>query len=133
VPIGGGVDAPARNRTLVIDDDPAVRRVMQRSLELANFDVVVAAGGEEGLAILERDPAIGLILLDLAMPGLNGWGFLKVQRAHPRLSRIPTVVVSGSTLEDDEDILATVVLRKPVARDHLISVVGSYCQPKQPA
>ena len=112
----------------MVDDDPAVRQVLQRSLEQAHFDVAVADDGQEALKLLEADPTIGLVLLDLTMPGLNGWGFLQAQRANPELAAIPTVVVSGSALDDDEDILRALVLRKPIAREHLLSVVGSYCR-----
>ena len=121
------------NRTLIIDDDPVVRRMFQRSLELAQFDVVVAASGEEGLRMLDQDPTISLILLDLTMPGMDGWSFLQIQRDDPKIAEIPTVVVSGSTLATEEELGATAFLRKPVARDHLLTVVSAFCKPRDAA
>ena len=121
---------PSRNRVLVVDDDAVVRRVMQRSLDLAGFDVVVACGGEEGLRILRQDPTIGLVLLDLMMPGMNGWAFLQAQRADERLAAIPTIILSGSVICPPGELEAADFLRKPVTRDHLISVVASYCTPR---
>ena len=122
---------PLRSRTLIIDDDPVVRRMFQRSLELAQFDVVVAASGEEGLRILDQDPTISLILLDLTMPGMDGWSFLQTQRDDPKIAEIPTVVVSGSTLATEEELGATAFLRKPVTRDHLLTVVSAFCKPRE--
>ena len=122
--------AVTRNRILVVDDDPVVRRMWQRSLELANFDVTVACNGAEGLKRLREDPTVGVVLLDLMMPVMDGWEFLRQQRAAPELAGIPTVVVSGSSLSPEEALMAVPLLRKPVARDHLISVVASYCTPR---
>ena len=125
-------DAPfSRNRVLVVDDDPVVRLMFQRSLELAKFDVMVASGGAEGLRILRDDQTIGLVLLDLTMPGMDGWRFLQEQRADSRLSTIPTIILSGSTLAQNlhEELQVADFLRKPVGRERLISVVGAYCKP----
>jgi CheY-like chemotaxis protein len=88
----------SRNRVLVVDDDPVVRRMFQRSLDLAEFDVVVACNGAEGLTILREDDTIGLVLLDLTMPGMDGWAFLQEQRADSRSATIPTIILSGPTL-----------------------------------
>jgi two-component system chemotaxis sensor kinase CheA len=115
---------------LVVDDDPVVRRMFQRSLELAQFDVVVACNGAEGLRILREDATIGLVLLDLTMPAMDGWGFLQEQRADSLVATIPTIILSGSTLAQNlrEELQVADFLQKPIGRDHLISVVGSYCQ-----
>ena len=120
-----------RNRILVVDDDPVVRRMFQRSLELARFQVVVASGGAEGLQMLQTDPTIGLVLLDLMMPDMDGWRFRHAQRDNPVLARIPTVIVSGSTLGHivHAELQAADYLLKPVARAHLLSVVSAYCKP----
>ena len=118
-----------RNRTLVVDDDPVVRRMWHRSLELARFDVVAACDGAAALARLREDATIGLVLLDLMMPVMDGWEFLRAQRADATIAGIPTVVVSGSSPSAEEELNVAAVLRKPVARDQLLSVVGSYCTP----
>ena len=107
--------------------------MFQRSLERAQFDVVVACDGAEGLRILRDDDSIGLVLLDLTMPGMDGWDFLQEQRADSRLATIPTIILSGSTLARNlhEEPQAADFLQKPIGRERLISVVGSYCQRRQ--
>jgi CheY-like chemotaxis protein len=116
---------------LIVDDDPGVRRLWQRSLELANFKVVVACDGAEGLQQLRADPAIDLVLLDLVMPELDGWEFLRRQQADQRLAGIPVVVITGSTLPPDREPSAAGCLRKPVSQEHLLRVVARYCTPNR--
>ena len=118
-------------RVLVVDDDDDVREVFKSILMLAGFDVVEASGGAEGLKLLRSDRSIRLVLLDLTMPEMDGWRFRHEQQSDPRLSRVPTVVVSGEPLAHivDEELRAADYLSKPVGRDHLIGVVAKYCEP----
>ncbi len=118
-------------RVLVVDDDDDVRSVFKSILMLAGFDVVEAGGGAEGLTLLRSDRSIRLVLLDLTMPEMDGWRFRHEQRSDPRLSRIPTIIVSGEPLAHivDEELRAADYLSKPVGRDHLIGVVAKYCEP----
>ena len=123
----------SRNRVLVVDDDPVVRRVLHRSLELAGFDVVIASGGAGGLRMLKADPTIGLVLLDLMMPDMDGWRFRHAQREDSILAGIPTIIVSGSELGRivHAELQAADYLLKPVGREHLLSVVERYCERKE--
>jgi len=74
---------------------------MQRSLHALNRDleVVLASGGESGL-ISMRECHPDLVLLDLIMPGMDGWEFLALKRADSALSEIPVVVVSAQDPSD---------------------------------
>jgi DNA-binding NtrC family response regulator len=57
---------------LIVDDDPAVRRVLVKALEEDRMIVVDAAGGEEALRVLQRDPTICVMVADIMMPGISG-------------------------------------------------------------
>jgi len=118
-------------RVLVVDDDDDVREIIKSFLQLAGFDVAEASGGAEGLKALRWDKTIRLVLLDLTMPEMDGWRFRYEQMSDPRLSRIPTIIVSGEPLAHivDEELRAADYLSKPVGRDHLIGVVAKYCEP----
>jgi CheY-like chemotaxis protein len=125
--------SPTRSRVLVVDDEPSMRLVFGRSLRSAGFDVVEADGGREGLQKLRDDPSIRLVLLDLNMPGMDGWRFREEQRADPQLRDIPTVVLTGepfARIVSSQPLDANEYLLKPVGRDHLISVVSGYCTPR---
>jgi len=118
-------------RVLVVDDDEGVRSVMIRQLTHAGFDVVAAQSAADGLKILREDDSIRIVLLDMIMPAMDGWGFREAQLAEPALASIPAIVLTGAPLPTlvHAQLQAADYLLKPVGRDHLISVVSNYCEP----
>jgi CheY-like chemotaxis protein len=84
-------------RILVVDDEAFIRLYLEEVLVDEGHDVRSASDGAEALRLLrEGEPSPDLILLDLMMPGMNGWEFRKEQAADPGLAGIPVVVVSGA-------------------------------------
>jgi CheY-like chemotaxis protein len=81
-------------RVLVIDDEPGVRDLWVEALEWASYPAVGAGSAADALALLRRRPP-ELILLDLLMPGMDGFDFLVHLRANPAWARIPVLVVSA--------------------------------------
>lgn len=126
-------DGPRRGpgRVLVVDDDEGVRAVMKKQLAHAGFDVVTAPTAREGLDVMRRDHSIRLVLLDMLMPAMDGWGFRQAQMAEPAIADVPAVVLTGAPLPSlvHDQLQAADYLLKPVGRDHLISVVTNYCAP----
>jgi CheY-like chemotaxis protein len=120
-------NASGPGRVLVIDDDPDVREIFRE--QLADFDAVTAASGAEGLALLQSDSRIRLVLLDLLMPEMDGWRFRHHQLSQPRLAAIPTVIVTGASLAGiaDDQLKAAEYLSKPVPRERLVTIVAKYC------
>jgi PAS domain S-box-containing protein len=88
--------APAKAVVLVVDDEPAVRKVTTRMLEACGLSVRVAHDGHEGLVMYhEHRQEIALILLDLTMPGLNGEEvFLEIRKMD---AVVPIVLMTGFT------------------------------------
>jgi excisionase family DNA binding protein len=79
---------------LVVDDDPQLREYLRVNLEMEGYEVREAGNAEEGLAALDDEPP-DLILLDVMMPGVDGWQMLvRVREKHGRDS-IPVVMFSG--------------------------------------
>jgi CheY-like chemotaxis protein len=89
-----GQHTAARPTVLVIDDEDALRRVCRRALESRGFGVLEAEDGARGLAAFEAGRAsIGLVILDLTMPGLGGMEVLaRLRELEPRL---PVIIASG--------------------------------------
>ena len=113
---------------LVVEDDTDIREMLMLMLETEGYSVVGAAEGIEGLAVLSRISAPCLILLDLMMPVMNGWQFLRAVRKDDILAVIPVVVVSAfSGQAQDEQVEA--ILRKPIDVDALMEFVKKYCGP----
>jgi CheY-like chemotaxis protein len=79
---------------LVVEDEPDIREAVVEVLAEAGYDAVGATDGRDGLEKLHAcHPA--LVLLDLMMPGMDGWAFRAAQRGDPEVSRIPVIIVSA--------------------------------------
>jgi len=110
---------------LVVDDDDDSREVIGTILEVEGYDVVKRANGAEALDYLLQAPAPpSCILLDLKMPVMDGWTFLRERNRNPDLESIPVVVLSGQSDIDDQVIAAhATYLRKPVSVERLNEAV----------
>jgi PAS domain S-box-containing protein len=82
---------------LVVEDDPTTREMLRRMLAKEGWSVAVAANGREGLAQVAAEPP-QLILLDLMMPELDGFGFVAELRRNPAWQAIPVVVVTAKDI-----------------------------------
>ena len=97
-----------RGRLLVVDDEPAIRRTLLRLLGQAH-EVVTAATGAEGQAILEQDQAFDLILCDLMMPEMSGMELHAWLAAHhPALAEQVVFVTGGAFTPRATDYLTSV-------------------------
>jgi CheY-like chemotaxis protein len=127
----GGISGD-RKTVLVIDDDPAVRDLVQRYLTKEGFRVETAANGTEGLQ-LARQIRPDAITLDVLMPDTNGWSVLSAFKADPDLADIPVVVM---TIVDDKNrgfaLGAADYLTKPIDYQRLTHLLQKF-QPNRPA
>ena len=80
---------------LVVEDNAAARRALAVLLEAAGYPVACAADGREALDYLRGPDRPCLILLDLAMPVMDGWEFRARQRQSPGMASIPVILLSG--------------------------------------
>jgi DNA-binding NarL/FixJ family response regulator len=85
---------------LVIDDEADIRELIALELSLEGFDVITAGDGADGLA-LARSEAPEVIVLDLMMPGIDGWEVLRRLKADSELAGVPVVILSARTAEID--------------------------------
>jgi PAS domain S-box-containing protein len=93
---GGGPRA-GRTTVLVVDDEPATVAYLSELLQQRGFGVLTASGGEAGIGLaLTRQP--DLILLDLMMPGVNGFDVVQALRANPLARQIPILILTGMDL-----------------------------------
>ena len=101
-------------KILVIEDDKFLRDLLYKKLAEENFSVATALDGEEGLKkIQEENP--NLVLLDLILPGINGFEVLKKAKENPATKDIPVIVLSN--LGQKEDVERAMKLG---AQDYLI-------------
>lgn len=109
-------------RILVVDDEPGIRATVQAMLEIEGYVVSQAANGADALAALERQRP-DLILLDMRMPVLDGWGFATELRR--RGHRVPVVVMTAArdAARWASEIAASAFVSKPFRYDDLIGAI----------
>ncbi|GAC1336686.1 MAG: hypothetical protein NVSMB23_02180 [Myxococcales bacterium] len=122
--------APRRDQgILIVEDNPDLRSTLQELLEAAGYASVTAEDGAAALEALRRAESLPrLILLDLRMPNLDGYGFRAEQLADPALAAIPVVLCSSEPdLSQQGRLLGAVAeLRKPIDVRRLLSVLDAH-------
>jgi len=109
-------------RVLVVDDDRDIREPLVELLESEHYQVGSACDGQQALMkVLVQWPDI--ILLDLMMPGMSGWQFLKVMAEHPRLASIPVIVLSAFDVFESQMDVAAAVHPKPFLVEEVLESV----------
>ncbi|HVG24167.1 MAG TPA: response regulator [Thermoanaerobaculia bacterium] len=114
-----------KKRVLVIDDDLPIRGMLAAALRQHGFQVLLAGDGGEGQrALTIHNPDV--ILLDLAMPGVNGWDFLQRLKETGHLGRIPVVVISAHLGVQPQALLhvgVAAILPKPFNLPDLMDLI----------
>ncbi|MES2994334.1 MAG: ATP-binding protein [Pseudomonadota bacterium] len=122
--------AGPRRRVLVVDNEEVDRDLLANLLEPLGFEILKAASGHACLALLQ-DHRPDAILMDLAMPGIDGWATVRAIREQ-RLSDAPIAIVSGNAfdkgLENDVGIAADDFVLKPVRVAELLDWLGARLQ-----
>lgn len=117
-----------RKRVLVIDDDLPIRGMLAAALRQHGFQVLLAGDGAEGQrAMTIHHPHV--ILLDLAMPDVNGWDFLQRLQETGHLGTIPIIVVSAHVRVDPQALLqmgVAAILPKPFNLPDLLGLIEHY-------
>lgn len=111
---------------LVVDDEPATQQLIAHILRRNHYDVIQASNGQEALAQLSKAAGrVSLIILDVAMPVMDGFEFRALQRETPEIAHIPVLVVT-SRQSFDKDIRflkAGAYLKKPIESALLLETV----------
>ena len=112
---------------LVIDDSVEGASLLKRYLELEGFDTRTAANGLEALDVLQEGQSPEVVFVDLVMPVMDGYEFLRRTGSDPRLGRIPVYVFSASSPGKLPRPVAG-ILEKPVDVDILVERVRAHWQ-----
>jgi CheY-like chemotaxis protein len=133
-PLAPGTGSPGR--VLVVEDDPAVRTLVRRTLEGQHWSVTEAENGRVGIEQLAGRP--DLIVLDLMMPEMDGFAFIEALRRRPDTERVPVVVLTAKDLTDDDrrrlnGSVERILRKGEYTRDQLLAevtgLVRSRCRP----
>jgi CheY-like chemotaxis protein len=116
--------SPSRT-ILVVEDDPEVRAAVADILTAEGFRVVEAIHGLEALRLLRAGLRPSVILLDLAMPVMDGFAFLKERGRDPQLAALPVVVTSAASSR--RDLRGHDFIPKPAPLETFLAVIARNC------
>lgn len=125
IPIPAELQEDSR-KVLVVDDEPAIARALQRVLRKHGLVAEVAADGfQAGTKLMKERPV--LVTLDLSMPGLSGYDVLSFVRETPEIASTKILVISalgGEALQKAIDLGADAILNKPFDNHELVEVIN---------
>jgi CheY-like chemotaxis protein len=121
----------ARRKVLVVDDCPTIRKLVTLTLEARGYQVRAAGDGYEAVDMLRDHGVPDLVLLDIDMPGMDGYQLCKLLRQNPDTTRLPILMLSGKDgfFGKVRSQMAgfTECLFKPFESQELVRIVDSYC------
>ncbi len=117
-----GQPAPNSKPTvLIVDDEPAIRRLLAASLRSDGYDVIEASDGQDAIRAVEEADALDVVVSDIYMPYVNGFSLATaLHESRPDLS---IVFMSGYPVDHALISAKTYLLRKPFLRSELLSTV----------
>ena len=89
-------------KILLVEDNEMNRDMLSRRLQKQGYEVVMAVDGEEGVATA-RSEAPALILMDMSLPGIDGWEATRRLKATPQTQNIPIIALTAHAMTDDRD------------------------------
>ncbi len=114
-------------RILVVDDEHQIRFIIREMLEEAGYEVIEAETGEECLEILGREK-VDLVLMDIMMPGINGWEATKKIKEDPATKGILVAMLTVKVEEEDkvksfEEAFADAHITKPIIMEKMLGTI----------
>ncbi|HEY5422571.1 MAG TPA: HAMP domain-containing protein, partial [Ilumatobacteraceae bacterium] len=132
-PVGGPVGSLPPDpvlegrRVLIVDDDPRNLFAISSVLESQGMEVLIAENGQDGIDVLTREPAIELVLMDIMMPGMDGYSTMEVIRRQEAFVDLPIIAVTAKAMVGDREKAisagASDYVTKPVEIDMLLEVM----------
>lgn len=114
-------------RILVIDDERHMQRLIQFNLEKIGCQVQTAGSGDAALALLRQSP-VDLVLVDLVMPGMDGFAIVRAIRADDQLRHLPVIMLTSRGQADTRstaaDLGISAFLTKPFSPIELVNEAG---------
>ena len=89
-------------KILLVEDNEMNRDMLSRRLQKQGYEVVMAIDGEEGVATAQAE-APALILMDMSLPGIDGWEATRRLKAAPQTQNIPIIALTAHAMTDDRD------------------------------
>jgi CheY-like chemotaxis protein len=132
--VGGGPEdgdeVLVGRKLLIVDDDVRNVFALASALERRGIEVLYAENGEAGLEMLRREPDVDLVLMDVMMPGMDGYTAMREIRKMPALRALPIIALTAKAMPGDRDNSlsagASDYVTKPVDVEQLLSVLRTW-------
>ncbi|MGH3241084.1 MAG: hybrid sensor histidine kinase/response regulator, partial [Spirillospora sp.] len=120
-------------KVLIVDDDVRNVFALTSVLEGYGMEVLYAEDGQAGIDVLHRNPDVAVVLMDVMMPGLDGYATTAAVREMPQFAELPIIVITAKVMRGDREKSlesgASDYVPKPVDVDHLLDVMRNWLQP----
>jgi two-component system cell cycle response regulator DivK len=120
----------AKNKILIIDDDNRNIFALSAVLKARKYNCVSAISAEQGLEMLKVDQEIALVLMDMMMPGMDGYQAIAVMKKDLDLKHVPVIAVTAQAMVGDKerclDAGAVAYVSKPINVDLLNDLLTQY-------
>jgi CheY-like chemotaxis protein len=123
-------------RALIVDDDVRNVFALASALEARGMEVAYAENGAEGIERLRKEAQVDVVLLDIMMPGMDGYETMGTIRAMPQCGSLPIIAVTAKAMPGDRERAiasgASDYISKPVDTDELLALIGIWLYPTAP-
>ncbi len=114
-------------RIMIVDDEESIRFIVRRMLRASGYEVVEASSGEEALEKLKTEN-VDLVLMDVMMPGMDGWEATRRIKSDERTKRIPVAMLTVRGEDEDKtssfrEAMADAHINKPIIREKMMGTV----------
>lgn len=120
----------SNRKILIIDDDAKNIFALTATLRSRGYESSSATSAEEGIRMAAADPLTGIILLDMMMPGTDGYQALRMIRSHEQLQKLPVIAVTAQAMKGDKEKCleagADDYISKPIDVDHLMERLAHF-------
>jgi CheY-like chemotaxis protein len=117
-------------KVLIIDDDARNIFALKATLKAKGYTCLTAPGALEGIAMLKETNDIGIVLMDMMMPDMDGYQALTIIRSDDRISGIPVIALTAQAMKGDREKCleagASEYISKPVDVDRLLHLLNNY-------
>lgn len=117
-------------KVLIVDDDSRNIFALNLILRSKGYAIVSANDAETGINMMQQDDGIGVVLMDMMMPGMDGYEAIGYINADPQLSKVPVIAVTAQAMTGDREKIieagASAYVSKPVNVDALVGLLENY-------
>ncbi len=114
-------------KILIVDDDPRNIFALKLTLKSRGYAVETCTMAQEALDVLKADPDFSVILMDMMMPGIDGYEAIRTIRNTPEIKDIPIIAVTAQAMQEDRqkciDVGANEYISKPIDVDFLLTAI----------